>query len=249
MKISVGISSCLLGEKVRYDGGHKQNIYIQQTLGEYFEFHSFCPEIAIGLGVPRKPIRLVRFPANNEIHCVSTVAPDQDFTDDLTEIAGEQSPWHRELCGYILKAGSPSCGMRGVKVGGTEEMEVNDGTGIYAAAMMKNFPNLPVEEEGRLGDSRLRENFVQRVFIFWRWQQLVKAGLRVDTLKDFHARHELIVMSHDHLACRALGQLIAGVRKPNLEEKASEYIGELMKVLQSAATVSNPLKPLPTPGI
>ncbi len=239
MKIPIGISSCLLGENVRFDGGHKQHSYVQQTLGEYFEFKPFCPEVAIGLGIPRKPIRLVRQPDSEEIRCVSTVDASQDYTDQLSDIARQQEHWQGDLCGYILKRGSPSCGMERVKVYGAKGMPINDGAGIYAASMMKAFPELPCEEEGRLGDSRLRENFIQRVYVMWRWRQFLGNGATVGKLVDFHARHKLIIMSHDQQGYRNLGKLVASIRKENLREMLPVYLADLMKTLKKIASVGN----------
>ncbi len=239
MKIPVGISSCLLGENVRFDGGHKQHSYVQQTLGRYFEFRPFCPEVAIGLGIPRKPIRLVRKQGSDDIRCVSTVDADRDFTDALADSAEQQAHWHKDLCGYILKRASPSCGMERVKVYSDKGMPCNDGTGIYAATMMKNFPELPVEEEGRLGDSRLRENFIQRVYVMWRWKILLRSGVTVGKLVDFHARHKLILMSHDQQDYRALGKQVAALRRDNLEEQLPLYLHGLMTALRKIATVGN----------
>jgi len=239
MKIPVGISSCLLGENVRFDGGHKQHSYVQQTLGEYFDFRPFCPEMAIGLGVPRKPIRLVRKPGSDDIRCVSIADADQDYTAALVNIAAEQSSWVQGLCGYILKRASPSCGMERVKVYSDKGMPFNDGAGIFAAAMMKNFPQLPCEEEGRLGDSRLRENFIQRVYVSWRWKKLLAEGITLAGLVDFHARHKLILMSHDQQAYRQLGQFVAGIRKDNLKPAVPEYFSLLMQALKIVATVKN----------
>ena len=169
-KIPVGISSCLLGEKVRYDGGHKNNSYVGKTLGQYFDLQSFCPELDIGLGIPRKPIRLSR-KGSDVIRCILVDNPEPDFTDALAKSANEKKQWHSILCGYILKKDSPSCGMERVKIW-DDVMPIREGVGIYAGKMMENFPYLPVEEEGRLGDAVLRENFIQRVFIMRRWYQL-----------------------------------------------------------------------------
>lgn len=238
-RIPVGISSCLLGENVRFDGGHKQHSYVQQTLGQFFEFKPFCPEVAIGLGIPRKPIRLIRKPGSDEIRCVATDDEEKDYTGALSRIADDQADWHGELCGYILKRASPSCGMERVKVYGKSGMPVNDGAGIYAAALMKNFPNLPVEEEGRLGDARLRENFIQRVYVMWRWKQLLSAGISAGKLIDFHARHKLILMSHDQQDYRKLGRLVAAVRKDNLKDMLPDYINGLMVALKKIATTGN----------
>ncbi len=236
-KIPVGISSCLLGERVRFDGGHKGHSYISGTLGEYFEFKPFCPELAIGLGVPRKPIRLKR-DSNKEIRCVEIENNDKDYTDKLTQCANEQTRWQDSLCGYILKKDSPSCGMERVKIW-DDVMPIREGVGIYAKQLMENFPYLPVEEEGRLGDAILRENFVQRVFVMRRWHALTAEGLTVGKLVDFHARHKLIIMSREQTAYRKLGQLVASTGKHNLQENAVDYLNQLMSALKIRATRKN----------
>jgi len=232
-KIPVGISSCLLGEKVRFDGQHQRDAFVEQTLGQYFEFRAFCPEVAIGLGIPRRPIRLVA--SGDAVRCVSTVDETLDYTQDLRDTANEQAAWHHSLCGYILKKSSPSCGMERVKVY-EGELRRRDGVGIYAATLLANFPNLPVEEEGRLGDPVLRENFIQRVYVLSRWHALEREGLTVRGLVTFHARHKLILMSHCLNAYRALGPLVAAAKKDNLQITAQRYIGELMAALKQRAT-------------
>lgn len=236
-KIPVGISSCLLGEKVRYDGGHKNNSYIGKTLGQYFDLQAFCPELAIGLGIPRKPIRLSR-KGSDVIRCIPVDNPEPDFTSALAKSADDKKQWHSNLCGYILKKDSPSCGMERVKIW-DDVMPIREGVGIYAGQMMKNLPYLPVEEEGRLGDAVLRENFIQRVFIMRRWKQLKEQGLTLNELLKFHARHKLIVMSHNQNRNRELGQLLAAARKDNVAEVAEEYLLELMAALKIPATRGN----------
>lgn len=236
-KIPVGISSCLLGQRVRYDGGHKSHSYITQTLGEYFEFRAFCPELAIGLGVPRTPIRLIRS-VENEIRCVASNNPANDFTDALRTCADQQRSWQQELCGYILKKDSPSCGMERVKIW-NEVMPVREGQGIYAGQLQQNFPYLPVEEEGRLGDAVLRENFIQRVFALRRWHRMLASGLTVAALIEYHAHHKLIIMSHDQTMNRALGQLVAQTTRENLVDSARAYLLQFMQALQIRATRGN----------
>lgn len=232
-KIPVGISSCLLGEKVRFDGQHQRDAYVEKTLGQYFEFRAFCPEVAIGLGIPRRPIRLIA--RDEAVHCVSTVDDTLDYTQDLRDTANEAASWQRSLCGYILKKSSPSCGMERVKVYDGDRPR-RDGVGIYAATLMANFPNLPVEEEGRLGDPVLRENFIQRVYVLSRWHGLEREGLTVRGLVTFHARHKLILMSHCLNTYRTLGPLVAAANKSNLQETAQRYINELMAALKQRAT-------------
>lgn len=232
-KIPVGISACLLGEEVRFNGGHKQHSYIQKTLGEYFSFRSFCPEVDIGLGIPRRPIRLIR--RNEQVVCVDIEDYKLDYTQQLRDSADAQQGWIRDMCGFILKKDSPSCGMERVKVyegHGTTK----DGVGVFAQTMMQRFPALPVEEEGRLGDAVLRENFIQRVYVMYRWRQLLRDGLTVASLTDFHARHKLILMSHCQSAYRALGPLLAGARKDNVREIADQYIPQLMTALKKRAS-------------
>jgi len=235
-RIPVGISSCLLGDEVRYNGGHKRDAYIDRTLGRYFDFRLFCPEVEIGLGVPRTPIRLIR--RQGDIACVNVEDPSIDHTAALRDCADEQQHWQSRLCGYILKRASPSCGMERVKVYENGQPRP-DGAGIYAARMMDNFPELPVEEEGRLGDPVLRENFIQRVYVLYRWKRLLAEGLSVGGLVDFHARHKLILMSHCQQTYRTLGPLVAGARKNNLEQVASEYVATLMRALRKRATRGN----------
>lgn len=236
-RIPVGISSCLLGERVRYDGGHKGHSYITRTLGDYFEFKPFCPELAIGLGVPRKPIRLQRR-ENGVVRCVQIDDFDKDYTDALAECANQQIDWQKKLCGYILKKDSPSCGMERVKIW-DKVMPRREGSGVYAAQLMANLPYLPVEEEGRLGDAVLRENFIQRVFALRRWHQLQDAGLTVGSLVEFHARHKLILMSRDQIIYRKLGRLVAHTTRANLQENAKEYLHEFMALMKIRATRKN----------
>lgn len=234
--IPVGISSCLIGERVRFDGGHKQSRYIMDTLGEYFEFRSFCPEMAIGMGVPRQPIRLIN--DQQRVEAVGVKDPSINVTDELLQIADKQRQWHQQMFGYIVKKGSPSCGMERVKiyVNGNPQQQ---GGGLYTRTMMENFPNLPVEEEGRLGDLRLRENFIKRVFTYKRWQDMVDSGLGWAALTDFHARHKLILYSHNQNLGRKLGKELSAAREQPLEEFAAHYLTSLMAILKITAKPSN----------
>lgn len=233
-KIPVGISSCLLGEPVRYDGGHKRDSYIVGTLAEHFDFMPFCPEVAIGMGIPRPTIHLVK--VENDIRSLGVKNPERDVTEPLRAYAEEQKAAHTDLCGYILKKGSPSCGMVRVKVYNNGQPQ-QTGVGIYAEVMMRNNPLLPVEEEGRLGDPALRENFVQRVYVLHRWKQLIETGLTPHLLTRFHAQHKLIIMSHANYA--DLGQLLASVNKDNLHDVADRYISQLMTTLKKLASRKN----------
>lgn len=231
-KIPVGISSCLLGERVRYDGGHTANSLIAEVLGEHFQFRKFCPELEIGLGVPRKPIRLTRRHPG-EIRCHTIDDSTKDYTDALTQCANRQQHWHEKLCGYILKSNSPSCGMQQVKIW-EDDSWVQGGVGVYAAQLMKNFPCLPIEEEGRLQDRKLRENFIQRVFLLRAWHQLLDQGISVTGLRDFHARRGLEFMSDDQLLCCQLGELVAATGEDNLQENGGSYLFRLMQGIKNS---------------
>lgn len=235
-KIPVGISSCLLGNEVRYDGGHKRHSYIESTLGQFFEFTAFCPEVEIGLGIPREPIRLEL--VDEQIHCVGVKNPQLDVTRQLVNSANKQKHWQQHLCGYILKKDSPSCGMERVKLY-KKGMPERTGQGIYAARLMQNYPHLPVEEEGRLGDPRLRENFIKRVYVYARWKQMLARGISAKALTDFHAQHKLIIMSHNQNDVRSLGRLLADINNDNLEQIAEQYLSGLMQSLKVIATRGN----------
>lgn len=236
-KIILGVSSCLLGEKVRFDSGHKKNQYLVNVLNDYFEFRPFCPEMAIGLGVPRESIRLVE--RNNNVICIGTKNTSLDVTKQLSDIADVQQEWHQKISGYILKKDSPSCGMERVRLYKTEIPE-RTGVGIYAKRLMANFPHLPIEEEGRLNDLPLRENFIQRVYIYARWQCLQKKPFTLAIIQQFHAQHKYICMSHDQLATKKLGALLANtLPAKNISEIADEYISQIMDLLQTVATKKN----------
>jgi len=238
-KIPIGISSCLIGENVRYDGGHKRDSYIVGTLSEYFDFHPFCPEVGIGLGIPRPTIHLVKL--DNAVRCVGIKNPEIDVTERLKAYAAQQKNLHADLCGYILKKDSPSCGMERVKIHiatkGPDMRSQRDGVGIYAQEMMFNNPLLPVEEEGRLGDAGLRENFIQRVYVLYRWKLMLAEGLTAQRLVHFHACHKLIIMSHADY--RDLGKLLANLSKDNLVSIAEQYILQLMETLKTVVNRKN----------
>ena len=229
-KIKVGISSCLMGEQVRFDSGHKRNAYINGVLSDFFEFLPFCPEVSIGLGIPREPIRLVKI--EETVRCVGVKTPDLDVTEDLYRSADEQQEWHRDLCGYILKKGSPSCGMERVRLF-NGDIHDRTGVGLYAARLMQNFPDLPVEEEGRLEDPVLRENFIQRVYVYSRWQKMMGRPLSMKSLNEFHARHKYIYMSHHQLMARQLGSWLADNHKTELHSLGREYLSKMMALLQT----------------
>lgn len=234
--IKIGVSSCLIGERVRFDSGHKKNAYITSVLTEQFEFTPFCPEVEIGLGTPRETIRLVK--KQDDIRCVGSKNTDLDVTERLSAIADKQSHWHNEICGYILKRDSPSCGMERVKIY-SEGAPSKKGVGIYAKKLMENFPHLPVEEEGRLEDVHLRENFIQRVYVYARWKLLQSQPLTISSLQEFHAKHKYIFMSHNQAKAKELGALLVDPDKSVLLELSNKYLELMMTTLKTIASRKN----------
>lgn len=228
-KIKVGISSCLLGNKVRFDGGHKQSKYCVDVLSQYFDFQTLCPEMAIGLGAPRKAIRLIR-----DEDRIRVVASDGSFdvTDKLQHYGEQTSPLLTPLSGYIFCAKSPSCGMERVTVYQKDSKQGNrEGVGVFAAKVMADHPLMPVEEDGRLNDPLLRENFITRVLAYHQWLCLVKNGITKAALIDFHARHKYLLMAHHPAQYRKLGPLLAGNEQP-LEQVSAQYIEGFMEILK-----------------
>jgi uncharacterized protein YbgA (DUF1722 family)/uncharacterized protein YbbK (DUF523 family) len=237
-RLLIGISSCLLGERVRFDSGHKNHSYISQTLSEYFDFRPFCPEVSIGLGIPREPIRLVAEERGGAVRCIGTKDTDKDVTEQLKAVAHEQFDWIAGLDGYIFKKDSPSCGMERVKVY-TNAMPEKTGVGMYTGEVLKAFPNLPVEEEGRLGDAGLRENFIKRVFIYRRWRELMAADPSKRDLVTFHARHKLIYMSHNQDVMREIGRLVADIGSMEIDSFCEQYLQQISELMRQPASRKN----------
>ena len=207
-KIRLGISACLLGEKVRYDGGHKWDRFITDTLGKYVEFVPVCPEVECGLNIPREAMRLIGEPRNPRL---VTVRSGVDYTDRMLTWAHKRvmELEKEELCGFIFKSDSPSSGMERVKVYGPSGSPTKTGVGVFARAFMDHFPLLPVEEEGRLHDPTLRENFIEAIFTLKRWREMLALDGGRGALVDFHTRHKLLIRSHSPVHLRLLGKLVA----------------------------------------
>ena len=223
----VGVSSCLLGDEVRYDGGHKRSAFIADQLGEFFQFVKTCPEAAIGMGVPRPPIHLVGEVLRPSALGVSDQS--MDVTDSLERYSEQRSQELSHLSGYILKKDSPSCGMERVKIyREANQQPVRKGQGIFARALMTTYPLLPVEDEGRLNDPGLRENFVNRVYIYRNWRQVIEKELTPSALIDFHARHKYLLMAHSNEAYKRMGRLLSYLRGSSLSSIAEQYAQELM---------------------
>jgi uncharacterized protein YbgA (DUF1722 family)/uncharacterized protein YbbK (DUF523 family) len=234
-KIKVGISSCLLGQEVRYDGGHKHSPLCTQQLAQYFEFVPTCPELGAGLGVPRPAIRLVGDPAAPRAVQVGNASID--VTTRLQDFADRRVPQLTDLCGYIFMKNSPSCGLFRVKVYQDNGYpHPQGGRGLFAAALTQAMPLLPVEEDGRLQDPVLRENFITRVFAWHDWHALQAAGLSAKVLTDFHARYKYTLMAHSPQDYSALGRMLADAGKHDPEELGAQYFTRLMQALQQLAT-------------
>jgi uncharacterized protein YbgA (DUF1722 family)/uncharacterized protein YbbK (DUF523 family) len=233
-KIEIGISSCLLGQEVRHDGGHKRNAWILNTLSSYFDFRPLCPELAIGMGVPRPTIRLIK--QDNVIRLVGSKDTNLDVTDEMNRFSDQAVSGLDDLSGYILKKDSPSCGMERVRIYNEKGIPEKNGSGLFAARLMEAHPNLPIEEEGRLMDPVLRENFIERVFVYYRWQKLLHNGLTVKDLMEFHASHKFNLLAHNESIYRELGPLVAQATPENLETIVEQYINMLMKGMKKPAT-------------
>ncbi|GAB4300933.1 MAG: DUF523 and DUF1722 domain-containing protein [Methylophaga sp.] len=235
MKIKVGISSCLMGESVRYDGSHKHLKLVTDSLSRYFEFVPECPEMGVGMGVPRKPIRLV---GNvDDPRAVAIHDARLDYTDALTAYGEHKAREHDDLCGYIFMKNSPSCGVFRVKVYQDNGYPAQTpGRGLYARAFMAQQPLLPVEESGRLSDSILRENFITRVFAYANWQALKKEGLTISRILDFHVRYKYCLMARSPEKYAELGRLLADAGKHEPEQLGERYFTALMGTLAKLAS-------------
>ena len=233
--IRIGISSCLLGEGVRFDGGHKRDVYLTETFGRFVEWVPVCPEVECGLGTPRESMRLV---SARDGARLLTVRTHLDHTDRMTQYSERrvEELAARELCGYVLKKDSPSCGLHRVKVYGAHGVPTKSGRGIFAVRLADRFPSLPVEEEGRLSDPRLRENFVERVFAYSRLRNLFRTKWTVGALVAFHTAHKLVLMAHSIDAYQHLGRLVASARDITPKEVERTYTEAFMAGLTAMAT-------------
>ena len=210
--IRLGVSSCLLGNAVRYDGGHKRERFLTDLLGRFVEWVPVCPELEAGMGVPRPALRLVR---DGDVLRLVEIVSGRDHTRCIQRLAAQRARALRgaDLCGYVLKRGSPSCGMERVKVYGDTGIPKRDGQGLFAAALREAVPNLPTEEEGRLNDPRLRENFIERVFAYRRVRRLFRGRWTNGRVVAFHTAHELQLMAHAPAAYGELGRLVASLKR------------------------------------
>ncbi|QZI71737.1 DUF523 and DUF1722 domain-containing protein [Pseudomonas protegens] len=234
-KPKIAISACLMGVEVRYNGGHKESRLCSRVLSDYFDFVPLCPEVAIGMGTPREPIRLVGDP--EQPRAVGTVDARLDVTLPLAEYGERMAAQVDDICGYIFMQNSPSCGLERVKVYQANGIpHRNGGRGIYAQAFCAQHPDLPVEEAGRLNDPVLRENFLTRVYVYRDWQALLKQGLTRRALTDFHSRCKYLLMANHPVQYKTLGNLLGSMGKGDPNLIGPRYFSELMAALSKCAT-------------
>jgi uncharacterized protein YbgA (DUF1722 family)/uncharacterized protein YbbK (DUF523 family) len=233
--LRLGISACLLGEPVRYDGGHKRDFFLVEALGRFVEWVPVCPELESGLGVPRESMRLTRVDDGIRLVTVKT-GQDQTATLDRYTVRKLEELADRDLCGFVLKKGSPSCGLERVRVYSPAGMPLKSGRGVFAAALVERFPNLPVEEEGRLTDPRLRENFIECIFAYRALTDLFAARWTIGQLVQFHTAHKLTLLAHVPTAYQRLGRLVAGSKDVPRSELQERYSAAFMSALRTVAT-------------
>ena len=233
--IRIGISACLLGDEVRYDGGHKRNAFLAGELGPFVEWVKVCPEVEIGMGTPREAIRLTA--QEGRIRLIA-VKSGTDYTGKMDAYAARrvEALARERLCGYVLKKDSPSCGMARVKVHGDKGPPARTGVGRFAAALLERFPDLPIEEEGRLADARLRENFIERIFAYRRLRDLFDSRWTVGNLVTFHTAHKLALLAHSTTAYTQLGRLVARAKSLDRDAVRGDYRRGFMNALAIVAT-------------
>ena len=234
-KIKLGISTCLLGENVRYDGGHKLDRFLTDTLGQYVDYVPVCPEVECGLPVPRESMHLEGNPDSPRL---ITSRTKQHMTTRMVRWAQTRvAELEREdLCGFIFKSNSPSSGMERIRVYNERGMSVKKGTGIFARIFMDHFPLVPVEDEGRLHDPEIRENFIERIFVLKRWREALAKQETRGVILDFHTKHKLLVLSHSPKDYRAMGRLVAGAKNLPRNNLHTQYQMLLMGALKLKTT-------------
>ena len=226
----IGVSACLLGREVRFDGGHKRQRYITDTLAKHFDLQAVCPEVELGLGVPRPTLQLRR--ATEETSRLVNPRSGEDLTLPMQQFAAGRVANLGTLDGFILKKDSPSCGLHRVPVVVNDSgYRERNGIGLFAQALTEAWPLLPVEEEGRLNDAAIRENFFERLFAWRRWRAIENPTLNVHGFISFHTRHKFQLMARGAHHYQALGRMVAGTTPATLVENRDAYIREFMKVM------------------
>jgi len=240
--IRIGVSGCLLGEEVRFDGGHKRSRFVTDELGRFVEWVPVCPEVEVGMGVPRPPIRIVQ-PAGTsgeDAQRLQEVKSGHRHTSAMTRFARSRVAGlaRTDLCGFILKKDSPTCGMERVRVWREDKDggATRDGRGFFARVLLDRMPMLPVEEEGRLEDPALRERFVERIFAYRRLKSLFEARWTLRELVAFHTAHKMQLLAHSEKDYRALGRIVAEVKQTPRAELRDRYATLFMQALAVKAT-------------
>jgi uncharacterized protein YbgA (DUF1722 family)/uncharacterized protein YbbK (DUF523 family) len=229
-KPRIGVSACLLGKKVRFDGGHKHNRFITSSVAEHVDLVPVCPEVELGLGTPRPTIQLRS--VEQSIRLVVSKDSGQDLTDSMNSYANKRADGLSELDGFVFKKDSPSCGVFRVPVVVNEQgYRKKEGIGLFARAFMERNPLIPVEEEGRLNDAVLRENFFERVYAYRRWKSIPDAETNVRGLIEFHASHKFMLMARGGSYYQELGRIVAGVTRKDLAVRRDQYIKRFMEVM------------------
>ena len=235
-KIKIGVSSCLLGEKVRWNGDHKKNHYVSEILENYFEYVSICPEMEIGMGAPRETVALY---GSLEKQRMISKKTQTDWTSPMNDYIKNtmKSLTHEGLCGYIFKSKSPSCGLSRVPVySKLGSDKARHSSGMFAQAFVKRFPLVPIEDEGRLNDPKIRENFIVKVFSFYRLQSLFKQNFSIGALVKFHTQQKFILLAHSRKHYNSLGQLVAKSKTTGMELLKKKYSEIFMEALTYKAT-------------
>jgi uncharacterized protein YbgA (DUF1722 family)/uncharacterized protein YbbK (DUF523 family) len=236
LPLRLGISRCLLGDEVRFDGGHKRDDFLTDVFGDYVEWVPVCPEVEAGLGTPREAMKLVGDPQYPRL---VTIKSGTDHTRALEMITTNriEELQNLDISGYVFKKGSPSCGIERVRIYNKHGKFSRNGVGLFARAFIERFPLIPVEEEGLLCDPTLRENFIERVFCYRRWQDLVQSGVTRQALVQFHTIHKYLLLAHHSQQCEVLGRLIGQAHQYRPKELAHRYVELFMKALAVKATV------------
>jgi len=235
MKIRLGISECLLGRPVRFDGGHKLDRFLTETLGRYVEYVPICPEVECGMPVPRESMHLEGNPASPRLITTRTRI---DKTDQMVVWAEKRVVEldKEDLMGFIFKSDSPSSGMERVKVYNGKGMSARKGVGVFARLFMQHFPLLPVEEEGRLHDPEIRENFIERIFALARWREFLVTNGKRGGLVEFHSEHKFLILSHSNKHYQDMGRLVSAAKQFPLQELFEKYQTKLMEALKLRST-------------
>jgi len=235
LPIRVGVSRCLLGEEVRYDGGHKRDRFLTEVVGRYVEWVPICPEVEASLGTPREAMRLV---SDTRQPRLLTIKTDQDMTKPLKMFTEHklEALEGADLSGYIFKKDSPSCGIERVPVFNQRGMLNRTGVGLFAGGFVKRFPLIPVEEEGRLRDPVMRDNFIERVFSYHRWQMLAQGPVSRKAVVEFHRAHKYLLLAHSRQHYESLSKLVARVGRFRPKELIERYGAGFMEALTVKAT-------------